>query len=507
MIDSKKIFLNTIISYFKSLLTIGISFFTIPILLNNLGVVDFGIFNLIFGVVNLLAFLNTAMALSTQRFLSYYELRNNTKFSQLIFKNSVLLHLLIGVIITIVGFILKFWMFDVLFNIPEDRIEASKVAFTIMIFTIFFNIISVPYSALLYAKENIGFVSIIHISEVIFKFIFAIGLIYISFDHLILYSIGLLFISFISLIFNYIFCNRKFIESHTKDIPTNLIVIKRLGSFAGWNLFGSLCAVMRVQGNSIILNKFFGATINASFGIATQVGNQLMALAIMVSKAINPQLVKNEGANNRLNMLKLSLLSSKYSYLICAFIAFPLYFKINNILKLWLKNVPDLAIDFTQLIIIITLISQLSVGIQTSIQATGKIAKYQLVVGTILLFNLPISFTFLLYGYPPQIVIIISIFIEIFAFFIRILFLKTMFSYKPLISLKEILLPILVPTIIAVMFGLFYKSVNSLFGDELLDLVIYSILNSILMLVNIYIFSLSTEERRFINSKLKKYIN
>lgn len=445
-----KVLSNTLILYARMVITLGISLYSTRILLEGLGVVDFGIFNLLSGIVVLLAFLNNGLATSTQRFLSIYQGKNDLEKQKNIFRNSVILHFIIGIIVVLILVLFSNFFFNRILNIPVTRIEASWIVFQFMIASIFFTIISVPFNGSLIAHENMLWTAIINSFEAVFKLIFAVLILKFQGDRLIFYGACMAGLSLFSSGMFMFYCFKHYPECTLKGegkIERNLI--KQLISFAGWNLVGALCSVARIQGLSVILNVFVGATINAAYGIASQLSSQMIFISSTLLRALNPQIMKSEGGGDRERMLRLALIGSKFSFYLLSLIAVPLIFEMKFVLSIWLKEVPLNSVIFCQLILVGLLISQLSVGLQSAMQAEGNIKIYQIVVGGTILLNLPLAYFLLYKGLPPYSVLISYILIEFVAFCLRVYISWLRLGVKPVYYFNEVIYKAVIPVLIS----------------------------------------------------------
>lgn len=443
-----KVIKNTGILYTRMLLTIGISLYTTRVILEALGVEDYGIYNLVAGVINMLSFLNAAMTTSTQRYFSFYLGKGNSSNQSKVFSNSLLLHIIVGIIIFLILQLLGLVLFDNFLNIPESKIDAAKNIYLIMGITTFFTIISTPFSASLIAHENMFWVAIVNVIEVVLKLCIALMLFTSINNSLQVYTISIAVISAISLSLYSIVCFNKYQECSWRiwqNIDYKLI--KELSLFAGWNLFGAACGIARIQGLAIILNLFFGAKINAAYGLANQVAGQLTFFSVSMLQALNPQIMQSEGAGDRKRMLKLSMMGSKFSFFLLSFIAIPVIFEMPAILKIWLKVVPDYTIDFCSLILIGIMSNQLTIGLQSAFQATGKIKIYQISVGSLILLNLPIAYFLLKLNFHPNYVLISFIGIELLACIFRVYLLNILGGLSIEEYIKRVLFKEIIPTL------------------------------------------------------------
>jgi O-antigen/teichoic acid export membrane protein len=309
-------------------------------------------------------------------------------------------------------------------------------------------------------------------------------------------------LSLVSFLLYAAYCLKKYNECSIKKYQIDKPLIRELGGFAGWNLFGAACGVGQTQGLAIILNIFFGTIVNAAYGIAIQVSGQLQFFSQTMLRALNPQIMKSEGMNDRQRMLRLSMMASKFGFFLLAFIAIPVIFEMPAILKIWLKEVPEHAVTFCSLILIGALANQLTVGLQSAIQSTGKIKMYQSIVGSILLFNLPISYLLLKLNSPAYSVMISFIITEMIACGFRLFLLKkiadlSIGEYFNRVFLKEI-----IPVIMSIVAC--YLLVSHLQFSFRFSLTF--IISIATFGVGIYIFGLHRDEKNTVNILINKIL-
>jgi O-antigen/teichoic acid export membrane protein len=462
---------------------------------------DYGIFNLIAGVIAMLSFLNAAMTTSTQRYLSYHQGTGDIEMQKKIFTNSWILHIVIGIILVVLLLVFVPFLFGGFLNIPTDRIPIAKALYYFISVSVFFTIIAVPFTASLNAHENMLWIAIVNIIESIIKLSIALSLFwFIQTERLIVYGVLMAALSLISFLLYAIFCLKKYNECNVRNYHINRLLIKELGGFAGWNLFGALCGLGKTQGLAIILNIFFGTIVNAAYGIANQVSSQLNFFSATMLRALNPQIMKSEGMNNRQRMLQLSMIASKFGFFLLALIAIPCIFEITPILKLWLKNVPKDTDIFCSLILIELLTIQLAIGLQSAIQATGRIKIYQLIVGGIQILNLPIAYILLKIEFPPCSILINAIIIQNIANFFRLYFLKRQVQ----ISIREYFKKVFAKEIISIstMIIVCWIITNCLLFD--FRFLITIMLSAVTGTSTMYFTGLSKQEKLVINNLLKK---
>ena len=483
------------------LITMGVSLYSTRLVLNALGSSDYGILNLIAGIIAMLSFLNAAMSTSTQRYLSYHQGTKDFVMQKKVFSNSWVLHIAIGVFVVGLLWALVPFLFGGFLNIPIDRIPTAKVLYYFMSVSVFFTIVSVPFTASLNAHENMLWIALVNIIESFIKLSIAISLFwFIQADRLVTYSVLMAGLCIISFILYASFCLKKYNECSIKNYRIDKTLIKELGGFAGWNLFGSLCWPLRSQGLAVLLNIFFGTIVNAAYGIANQVSSQLSFFSITMLRAINPQIMKSEGMNDRHRMLRLSMMASKFGFFLVASLSIPLIFEMSPILKLWLKDVPDHTVVFCSLCLLMTLTNQLTIGLQSSFQAAGRIKIYQTVVGSIIILNLPIAYVLLKVGLPPSYAIASTVFVEFVASSFRLFLATKQIGLSIRDYFDRVIQKIIIPTLVVIAACWFSVSFFS-FDFRFL----FTILSTLLLFaVSTYFFGLCTDEKALIHNLINK---
>lgn len=408
---SRRIAKNTIMLYIRMSLILAVTFYTSRIILNILGVEDFGIYNVVGGIVLMFAFLNGAMSQSTQRFLSFEVGRQDWQQLRKIFSLSVTLHIGIALIILLLAETLGLWFLNAKMNIPPTRMEAARWVYHFSVFSFMVSVAQVPYNALIIAHERMHVYAYISIAEVLLKLLVVFVLSWISYDKLKAYALLVFGVTVLVALIYRFYCAWKFGECRYRFIWDKALY-KELTNFAGWSMFGTLAWLFKSQGLNLVLNIFFGPLLNAAYGIANQVNTAINSFVLNFTTAVNPQIVKSYAIKEMDYMRSLLFRGSKFSYFLLLFFVLPLLFETEFILRIWLKVVPDYAIVFTRLVLINTLLESFTYVMGASIQATGKIKLYQVLVGSTILLNLPLSYLFLKWQYTPSVIFIISIVIS-----------------------------------------------------------------------------------------------
>lgn len=502
MRTENRVILNTVALWTRNVISLLISLWSVPLVLSALGDKDYGLFNLVAGVISMLSFLNGAMTVSTQRYMSVNIGKNDDTLLNKTYNASIVLHLIIGLIIVLGFEICGLFLFDGFLNIDPSRTGAAKIVYQILIVSTFLTIITVPYDAAINAHEDLVVFSLIGIGDALLK----LGLAYLLFvvysDRLIVYGIGVAIIAILNVV-----VTRAYVLVKYKTLRFNLkkyferSYLKEMFSFAGWNTLGSMALIGRNQGLAIVVNKFFGTVINSAYGIANQMNSALASFSSVLQQSINPQLMKSEGMNNRERMLKISYMSSKFTTMMILIAAIPLIIEMPYVLKIWLKEIPPFTLEFGRWIIILAATTQLSVGIMSAIQAGGSIGKYQLTMSVMILLNIPLSILLLTLGCPPYYVMIGCVGVEIITLFVRLLFAKSLVAYSISHFLSKVVLLCLIPTLMATAAG----CVLTLLMDQcFLRLIAVTFVCVLTFIVSSWYIAFDTDEKAIFVNLLNK---
>lgn len=496
--NNKRIAKNTLFLFFRMFFTVLISLFITRIVLEELGIIDFGIYGVVGGIVLMMEFLKSSMSSSIQRFLSF-ELanKNYNRFSE-IFSMSINIHLIIIIVIFVLAETIGVWFLNQKLLIPIDRIYAANLVYQFSVLTFIIGLLNVSYHAIIIAEEKMKIYAYISIAESFLKLV-AIGiLIWSENDKLIMYS-GLIFsISLFIFVFYIIYCKLKFPSvKYTFNRDSKLFY--KLLNFAGWNLFGGLAGISKGQGLNIILNLFFGPTVNAARAISFQVSGAVNMFVTNFQVAINPQIIKSYAVEDKKYMHELIFRGSKFSFYLLYFLSLPLLLETNFVLNIWLTNVPDFTTIFTQLIIINILIDSLSGTLMTAAQASGRIKNYQVIVGGLIIVILPISYFFLQFDFPPQSVFYVSIFVSIIALFFRLFLINKLAELSVKKFIKIVLLRVFLVVVLSLILPLIFKYLTE---TSILNFILLLIISFISIIFSIYVIGFDNDEKLYINSKI-----
>ncbi len=502
-VDNKRIAKNTALLYVRMLFSMAVGLFTSRVILASLGVVDYGINNVVGGVVAMFGFLNAAMTTSTQRYLTYELGRGDTERLGLTFMTSMYIHILIAVAVVMLAETVGLWFLKNKIVIPDGREVAAMYCYQFAILSTVISILSYPFNAAIVSHERMSAFAYISILDVILKLAIAYILYTVNSDKLIVYSILLFSVQILMTLIYVIYCRKHFEETHFRRLwDTNLL--KEMGSFAGWNMWGNIAWILFTQGINILLNIFFGPVVNAARGVAVQVQGTIMQFSGNFQTAINPQITKTYSKNDLANMHRLIFRSSKFTFFLLLCLSLPVILEADVILSVWLKEVPEYTAIFLRLMLCIAIIDAVANPLMVSAAATGKVKVYQSVVGGILLAIVPISYIVLKLGGNPYSVFIVHLCICIVAFIVRL------YIVKPLI---KITIPDYIANVIARCAFVATPAIglSILFKVLLPQSVLYAALVCCLSAATVAVFAyyvgLTEHEREVVGGKVTEVIN
>ncbi|MDP4238364.1 MAG: MATE family efflux transporter [Bacteroidota bacterium] len=504
MQPAQRVAVNTSFLYARMGITVFISLYATRLILGALGVEDFGIFNLVGGVIAMLTFLNNAMATATQRFMSYSQGDGRLDRQKQIFNVSVILHIVIAVLILLLLEGTGYFLFNGILKISEARMDAAKLIYQFMIISTLFTVISVPYDAVINAHENMLFVAILGIIEAVLKLAIAFFILKAPYDKLSAFGLLMAALSVFLLILRRIYCHRAYAECEFNirryyDKP----LFKEMTSFAGWSFLGSSSSMLGYYGQGIVLNMFFGTVVNAAQGVAGQISGQLGAFAGTMLKALNPVIAKSEGAGDRTRMLKASMLGSKLSFFLLVIFYVPVIIEMPYIFHLWLKNVPDYAIIFCRLLLLRNLIEQLYITLASSIAAVGNIKNYQIYSSTLYVIPLIVSYFLFLLHYSPSVLYVVFLIFALInllvtMYFARVICGLSIMGYLKTVVLRCILSFGLIFAISAIPFPLMHEGLIRLLFVVGISFVSFSF--------TIWFIGFTQDERRMASQMIRNFL-
>ena len=480
-----------------------VSFFTARVILEALGINDFGIYNVVGGFVALFSMISGSLSAACTRFLNYTLGKNDPQQLSKVFSTELAMQLVLSIIVIIISETFGIWFLSHKMVIPTERLFAANVCFQFSIFNFCVGLLQVPYSAAIIAHERMNAFAYMSIYDVIMQLLITY-LVFISpFDKLIFYGALLWLNAQIVRAIYYFYCKRNFSECEFR-ICYDKTLVKEIFSFSGWNFIGASSAVLRDQGNNLILNLFFGPVVNAARGIGNKIQGAVVGLVYNFITAMSPQITQSYSSGDHEYMFKLIFKGTRFAYYMMLFLSIPIIINADYILDIWLVKVPDEAVLFGQLAFIFSLISVISNPLITAQLATGNIKKYQIIVGGLQLLNVPISYICLKLGSIPQIVLIVAICCEILCLFTRLLLLKQMIGLDVPKYFKEVFSNIVLVTIVSIPCPIIIAcNVN----NPLYCLIGSSLVSFISTALSILYIGCDTEERQIIFCKVNQKFN
>lgn len=499
---NKRLTLNSIYLYIRMFILMAVSLYTSRVVLHALGAVDYGLYNVVGGIVAMFSFINNAMINSTQRFITFELGKKKLENLNKVFVTSINIHGLISLIIVVFTECLGSWFIYNKLNIPPQRLNACLLLLQFSILSTVFTIMSVPYDALIIAHERMSAFAYISILDAIFKLIIAYLITISSKDRLVQYGFLLLIVTIIDRLIYNIYCNRHFKESKYRFIFDKKLTVEML-RFAGWSLFGNLAYVMSTEGINLLLNIFFTPVINAARGLAVQVQGALINFSQSIENAIKPQITKSYAESNVIRFNTLVYADGRFSFYALLLVALPVIIETPEILGLWLKEIPKHTICFLRLILVITLIDSLSNPLLTSVQASGKVKKYQTTVGLVYLSILPLSYLVLKKYTFPEVVLLVNLVIIIILQFCKLKIVCPIIHISQSTYIKKVYIRALLVFFISffVVFVLKY-----LLERGIVRLLLVVLVSSITILTLVFFIGMDTSEQAFVKQKIINYL-
>lgn len=499
--NNKRIAKNTLLLYFRMLFTMIVTLYTSRVILQVLGIEDFGIYNVVAGIISFIGFINGCMTTATSRYITFSLGKGYKKEINKIFNTAFYIHAIIALIVVLLSETIGIWFIEYKLNIPSEKILDAHIIFQFATANVFFNILTVPYSALIVAHEKMSIYAYISIVDVIIKLIIVLLLQLFAENRLIYYGLFLMLSQILQNMIYHYYCRKNYEESALRRTVMSHPLFKEMLSFASWSMFTSLSGLMSTQGLNILLNLFFGPIINASRGIAVQVQGAVYRFCVNIQIAFNPQITKSYASNEWDYALKLMLNSSRFSFFLLLFLSIGLLTETPYIIHLWLGNVPDYACTFIQWMLFTSIVEALCNPTDAILLATGHIKTHQSTVGILLLSIVPISWCLLQFGFNPESVFVVHFAVTIMALIVRVYLVHKYVGLTFENYLKKCIKPITTATLL-LCFVVFIYYKNTSF---------HAILNIAfclaVSLIIIYWIGLTKKERNFVNQKCTKILH
>lgn len=500
--NNKRIAKNTLFLYARMLCTLIINLYTSRIVLNALGASDFGIYNVVGGLVIMFSALSGSISSSIRRFLTIELGTGDIKRLKIVFSSSLTIQFLFSGIILVVAETIGIWFLNTQMNISESRMIAANWCFQCSVLTLILNLISIPYNAAIVAHERMATYAYIGILETVLKLAIVFLLLMSPYDKLIFYSCLLLGIAAIIRLIYGFYCKKNFKECHW-SFTFDKQLLKKMLSFSGWNFLGVISSALRDQGVNIAMNIFYGPIVNAARGISMQVNSAINSFVVNFTMALNPQITKNYAIGNINYMNILIKQGSKLSFYMLLLLSLPILIKTEFILKLWLENVPEYTTQFVRLILVFSMCESLSYPTITAIYANGNIKKHELLVSGLQMLNFPLSYILLKLGGMPYWTILIFIFSSICCLIVRLFIARSLIQ----INIKDFLYNICFKVfIISAISASIPFLIKDFFPNNFSSFIVFSFITMIYTLFVIYFIGCDIHERITINKITMEFI-
>lgn len=504
--SDKRIAKNTLFLYFRTMFIMLVSLYTSRVVLRTLGEEDFGIYNVVGGVVVFLAFFNNSLSITTQRFINYEMTKDNEISLNRVFSTSINIHFFIAICIFVLAETVGLWFVSEKLTIPSDRMDATLWVYQFSVLTTLITVMSVPYNAAIIASEKMNIFAYVSIIEITLKLLIVFLLLYLPYDKLKIYAILLFLVAVIIRIIYGLYCRNK-LKWSRYHFYWDKNLLKKMVGFSSWTVLGAGSHLFGSQGINVLINIFFGPLFNASRAIAMQIQQAVQTFSSNFMVAIRPQIVKSYSRKEYDSMYRLVFISSKGSYFLLFLISLPILLEIDYILKLWLGYVPEYTAIYTRLILIDILVGATISPLAAVSQASGRVRNYQLVISCCFLLVVVMTAILFKYGFASYTAFVVSIVFSAIGVFARMIELWYSVKFPIKRFCKEVLFRIFVTTLIAVIIPLFMYY-QDLILNEMIQLIVISIISFLSCIVSIWIFGLDKEEKitliNIIKSKLAK---
>ena len=491
---------NTLALYIRLLLTLFISLYSTRILLENLGLNDFGLYGTVAGVIALISFLQTALSNATNRFLNIEMAKGAILHIQNIFSTSVFLHIGIAGFICILIELLGGWVLNSYISLPPEKIEIATQVFHLSVISLFVLVVTIPFEAMLMTKEKFGIYALISVIDVILKLILAYILIFFNHDKLLYYAVGVFLIVFLIRLTYVMYVSLKFVEARIKFYIERSF-LKKIINFISWDLYGNFSVVLRLHGTTLLMNNFFGLIMVASIQISNQITAALHSLSSNLLLAVKPQLMKSYAENDLKRTNELIVFSSKYAYYLMLIFCVPIIINMEYILGVWLVNPPEYTKVIAIFMLITSLISVIFNPIIMLIHATGNVKRISFLTGTLILISVPIIYFLFKSGFEYYYAYIVFTVNSLLIGFLNLWIAKNLVPNFYVSQFLKIVLGNLAITTSVII--LVFKSIYEwLSVSDFLIFLVYCTLEALITLFLIYILRVNKSHKILI----KKYI-
>lgn len=501
--NNKRIAKNTLLLYIRIIFLMLITLYTSRVILEQLGVDDYGIYNVVGGVVAMFSVISSALSSSISRFITFELGKGDIKRLTTIFSTSVNIQLGLSAIILLIGETVGLWFINYKMNIPADRLVSANWVLQCSLLTFCINLISVPYNSCIIAHEKMSAFAYISILEAALKLLICYMLIVSPIDKLIAYSLLMLFVAMLIRFVYGMYCTRNFEECKYRMCYEKEIV-KEMTGFAGWSFFPNVAWIFNTQGVNVLINLFFGVALNAARGIASQVESAVMLFVRNFTTALNPQITKYYANGDKENMFLLMCRGTKFTYFLTLLMVLPLFLETEYVLKLWLKEVPTHTVIFVQLSIIGSIINNIGNTCYTACQATGNIKRYSIVVTSVGFLVFPLTWLCFQWGLPVESTYIIYILVYICVSIACMLMTRWLLQFPLSMFLRKALLPMVWVTFLS---SIIPALLSLRMESSFVRFIITCMVSVLSTCAAIYLTGLSKHEKRIIIDKMLKVVS
>ena len=498
--NSERVAKNTGFMFIRMLVVVGVGLFTSREVLRVLGVEDFGIYNLVGTIVVMFTFLQTALNNATSRFITYDLGTGNTSNLSKTFSMSMNIEVILAGIIIILSEIVGGWFIQYKLHIPEGRLIAAKWVFQISLFNFAINIIRTPFNSLIIAHEHMNYYALTSVIEAVFKLVIVYLLIIIASDKLILYAFLQMCVTIIIFVWMILYCKHHFKEcKYTKY--WNKSLLKKLVNYSGWSLIVNMIDIAVNQSISIFFNIFYGVAANAAYGVSNQVNTQLNYFISNFSQSYTPQIIKSYAAKKLDYFMKIIYSTSKLTFFLYFAVAFPIMINIKFILKVWLVNPPKMADLFLCLMVGYYIFDSFSTPLWNAVHATGNLKVHQILMGSIKILNIPISYILLKHNFPIYTVLVVFVTLNAVCSIVRIIYLRTLIKLNTIEYFKKVIWQMVKIVIISIPLPL---TIIFFSNNRMLNFFTTSALFYLIYLPSIYYLALNVKEKELVNDIIRK---
>ena len=500
--SNKRIAKNTIVLFFRTLVVMAISLYTSRIVLDVLGVNDYGIYNVVGGVVSMLVFLNSAMVQASQRYMNFAQGEGGIDEQIQVFSTSVRIHFCIALIVLFILETAGLWYVNNKVVLPPDRLYAANIIFQFSILTFLTKIFVVPFNASVIAHERMQIYAYISILDALMQ----LGVVYllqiISFDKLVLYGGSMFGVALLHFSVYFLYCKINFAECRYKA-NSDWGLFKEMFAFASWAFIGGFGYIARGQGVNLVINLFCGPSVNAARAVASQVSSAIQNFVSSFQTALNPQITKRYAAGDSDSMMTLVRAGSKYSFLSLLICCSPLFFRGDYVLGLWLKNVPEYAAQFLIMVLAMNLVTSMGGPLNTAMQATGNIKKFQIVVSVIMCCDIPLAYLLLSFEVEPYLATGVSVFTACLCLIAKLCILHELVAY----NIKDYIISVILRNALIMFLGILTLNfVNQLMPYSFIGLLLLCITTVIVYAFIVLAIGLEKWERNIVKEKVIKII-